>query len=454
MTPPESSDATPLTERDHLFISYAGEDHVFSDWLSLRLAAAGYQVWYDRIKLLGGESYPRDIDLAIKGRAFRVIAVISRHSLNKPNPLKERTLAMDISRERGIDFLIPLNLDGLSPTELTWTLSDLTYIPFYKGWGAGLAQLLKKLNAEQAPTHPSVGLSRVSDWSRDEESATERPERVWSNQVPFNEVPSQIVQYRLLPKTDLESLSKDWVFYKQNATTVWSFAPPAQTVKGLQRKTSVDWRKPVYLLAVRPRSVVSRLIREYVIRLCLRKGMLINLRGDVYFPTGLLENDKVHFITYDGRKTYVRVVGDRTFRTTGGVKEVSRYHLAFSPRPSYRGQDTYLRLNVGVFLTGTTEEALPPAKAQRRRKALGKNWWNHEWLSRTLACAAWLCDGHEQTLLTESESGNLTLAGLPRTLISPGGIDERALEKFESSSEEEELEEEPGDEEPEGSAGA
>src|SRR5207244_4953089 len=42
--------------RNHLFVSYATEDWSFVEWLVLRLTAEGYNVWCDRIKLLGGES--------------------------------------------------------------------------------------------------------------------------------------------------------------------------------------------------------------------------------------------------------------------------------------------------------------------------------------------------------------------------------------------------------------
>ena len=432
------------THRDHLFISYAGEDHVFSDWLALRLAAAGYQVWYDRIKLLGGESYPKDIDDAIKNRTFRLLSVITRKSLSKPNPLKERTLALAISRERNIDFLIPLNLEGIPPTELNWMISDLTYVPFYKGWGLGLAQLLKKLAALNAPRNPATGLERVSVWSSGEERATKTPERIWSNQIPFNEVPSRIIQFRLPPKTDLQTLAQEWVFSKQNATTVWSFGPPENPAKGMKQKASIEWRKPAEDLVIRPRSVVSYLIREHVIRDCVSRGMRIEPQGrDLFFPSGLFEGDKLHFVGYDGETTYVKVVGDRSFRVTGDAREVSRYHLAFSPRPAYRGDDTYLRMRIGVFWTDTAGTPLPLSKAARRRKALGKRWWNHEWLCRMLACTSWLCDGRDEHVLTTSESGNLTLAGEPLSLEASAGIDESVLESRLTLTDEEELEEEP-----------
>src|SRR6202044_1348485 len=74
------------SSRDHLFISYASEDGEFAEWLALRLTAEGYKVWIDRFKLLGGESYPEDIDVAIKNRSFRMLALLSRYSIHKPNP--------------------------------------------------------------------------------------------------------------------------------------------------------------------------------------------------------------------------------------------------------------------------------------------------------------------------------------------------------------------------------
>src|SRR5712692_3327912 len=150
--------------RDHFFISYAGEDWPFVEWLGLRLTAEGYKVWCDRFKLLGGESYPKDIDEAIKNRTFRLLAVLSRSSIRKPNPLKERTLALNLARERNENFLIPLNLDGMSPTDLGWMVSDLTFVSFHLSWAEGLAQLLKLLEEFNAPRDFVNGRSAAAGW--------------------------------------------------------------------------------------------------------------------------------------------------------------------------------------------------------------------------------------------------------------------------------------------------
>lgn len=52
-------------QRDHVFISYASEDAALAEWLARKLTAAGYGVWMDRLKLLGGDDCARDIDKAV-----------------------------------------------------------------------------------------------------------------------------------------------------------------------------------------------------------------------------------------------------------------------------------------------------------------------------------------------------------------------------------------------------
>jgi TIR domain-containing protein len=136
--------------RDHLFVSYAWEDGALAEWLVRKLTALGYRVWCDRFKVLGGDRWPRDIDGAIKQRTFRMLALLSRHSLEKANPAKERMLGLALGRDRGESFLIPLNVDGLAPTDLGWELSDLNYIAF-ENWAAGLDALLTTLEKTDAP---------------------------------------------------------------------------------------------------------------------------------------------------------------------------------------------------------------------------------------------------------------------------------------------------------------
>ena len=113
---------------DHLFISYAVEDAPLARWLTLKLTIEGYKVWCFEFEMLGGESFPKEIDAAIKTGTFRMLAFVSHSSVKKSNPVKEWTLGLTIGTERKLDFVIPLNVDGVKPTELPWTMSDINWI--------------------------------------------------------------------------------------------------------------------------------------------------------------------------------------------------------------------------------------------------------------------------------------------------------------------------------------
>ena len=151
-------------KRDHLFISYAVEDRAIADWIAMRLIAAGYKVWYDRFKMLGGESYPRDISQAIQKRCFRLIALLSRNSIRKENPLKERTLAINVGKNLGIDFLIPLKIDDIQPSEFDFLVSDIVFIQFNKSWYEGFLALMKKLQQLKTPKNQVENYSTISTW--------------------------------------------------------------------------------------------------------------------------------------------------------------------------------------------------------------------------------------------------------------------------------------------------
>jgi hypothetical protein len=72
----------------HLFISYAVEDAELARWLARKLAARGHPVWFDQMKMLGGEPWPQTIDDAIKNRTFRMLALVSEHSLRNQSQLE------------------------------------------------------------------------------------------------------------------------------------------------------------------------------------------------------------------------------------------------------------------------------------------------------------------------------------------------------------------------------
>jgi hypothetical protein len=183
-----------MPARDHLFISYAAENSALADWLARRLAALGYAVWYDRFKLLGGEPWPQDIEVAIDQRTFRMLALISHASKDKKNPTGERKKGEAVGkRENMADFVIPLNVD-LATSDVPWDLMGTQYIDFSHSWAKGLSGVLTKLEKLGAPRTLPNGASLVHQTVVDDTAIRHRQETLVSNCLRVRELPEEIVK--------------------------------------------------------------------------------------------------------------------------------------------------------------------------------------------------------------------------------------------------------------------
>jgi hypothetical protein len=428
--------------RDHLFVSYATEDWSFVEWLVLRLTAEGYKVWCDRIKLLGGESYPNDIDAAIKNRTFRFIAVLSRHSLTKPNPLKERTLALGIAKERKENFLIPLNIDGSSPTDIGWMLSDLTYIPFHFSWASGLAQLLKKLDESNAPKEFVNGRSAAAAWFDAKGLVVPKEERLWANVSEITEMPADIYRYEMdgdISDEQRLELFQIWP-HTREGQILWSFDTPPGTLfdkyRIRERGKITNWRAATSK-DIDIRNTATRVLNDSLRSHCLSRGLKLTPSADLcYFPDGLLPNNRLSFVSYDNTHTWVKATGIRNFRTLTG-SESCRYHLAPSIRVWLKHElGDLVQIRVRLFLTSTDGTPLEEKPALRKRKRICRNWWNYEWVSRTLAVFQFLANDAPALQIGKRESQRFVISKLPLTLQIPWGLDETLLKLDQPESEE------------------
>jgi hypothetical protein len=394
---------------DHLFISYAGEDIALAEWLTLKLTSEGYRVWCDRYKLLGGESYPIHIDDAIKNHTFRVIALLSKNSLSKPNPLKERTLALNIARERNEDFLIPLNIDGLNPSELDWMTSDLTFIPFHESWAKGLKQLLKKLSTINAPRPLKNGKEIVAEIFLNTGFVNKKMEPVYLNCLRISKIPKLIKKFKFnteVTRYAFLELINNWAVYRKDKQTVFAFhTPPKELVKDYQitYEGKYDWHKTETIDGINTRNIVSNLLYRSIHAELYKKGLDAE-KSKLFFLFGLLENDKIKFKSYTGKYTTVQVAGERVWRKIGGESETFLYHLSPNIKIRFDPTEGYLAiLTVDLHITDESGEQLRPKSALARSKRIRKNWWNHEWLNRYLAVISFLANDENTIIIGERQ---------------------------------------------------
>ncbi len=423
---------------DHLFISYATEDAAPAEWLALRLTAEGYRVWIDRFELLGGEPFPQDIDSAIKTKTFRLLQLVSRHSLDKPNPTKERTLALNIGRTRGIDFLIPLNVDGIPAAELNWMLSDLTYVPFFPSWARGLSQLLKKLQKVDAPRFEGDGRAIAASQFLPDDVLTSEPEVLYSNLVPVAQSPEVIHRFRWnrhLSAPEKQALDDAWPNYATERQDglhrrMYSYAfepPPTPLLENFvtYKEGGAVWRQSDEIDGISCWQIARPLLTKTLVRAMRQRGLEVTdgRWQDVYFPSGLLDKDTIRYRSYTGRKVPLQVAGERTFQG----KDRFRYNLGFQMDfVRLSGGEIAAKFRTRLKITDTESKPLDsPITANARRKSITRTWHNDDLLKRELAILSFLAHGSDMIDL----GSGLFLHATPRTETAPFGIDESGLPK-------------------------
>lgn len=432
--------------RDHLFISYATEDATFARWLALRLTAEGYKVWIDQLKLLGGESWPSDIDTAIQNRSFRVLGLLSEHSINKPNPLKERTLALNLARQPGCEgFLIPINVDGLPPAKLGWMLADLNFIPFAQSWAQGLQQLLKLLDREGCPRRTiDEGRSVVAQVAASSELVRDEPELLISNMCSFTSVPPVMHAYLVHPKLEygsyaLRDARRDWGFHFVSPHRVLAFHPPPAdlgTWLKAERVQSYRWVELDDIEGVLPHTAVSRSLRGIVEAELARRGFVWSGTAEGYVVPGV-HGKMVRVTLPSGKTTNVKLSGDRTFFRIGQPKQPYYYRTAVKAFIEH-AEDGYLAgFRLQYDLTDPSGEPLPPTQRNSRRKHLSRTWRNYQWMVRHLALIQIVMGKPNEISAGSDPANSVVLNGLPLSFTVGVSIDEDKVKSTPDISDEE-----------------
>jgi hypothetical protein len=145
-----------VQERHAIFISHAApEDNPFTIWLGAKLAAAGYEVWADVLRLNGGDDWQRKLEQALRVRACKVLLVANPNSVSKQGVRNEIQIASEVARKIGdSNFIIPLRL---APFEAPFLIAHAQYIDFSRGWAEGLYELFQVLQQEyKVPTQQAA----------------------------------------------------------------------------------------------------------------------------------------------------------------------------------------------------------------------------------------------------------------------------------------------------------
>lgn len=419
--------------RKLLFISYAYEDQVFARWLARKLAFYGYGVWIDQIQILGGESWVKEVDVAIKERSFRVLGLLSKASIDKENPRKERTLALQLAKQRKTDdFLITLNLDGSQPD---WTLSDISWISFRESWADGLRRLLKKLEALNAPRiHAGNSAIAKAALERGSSLLTQKSEPLTTNLLPLLQVPEVLRVFDISEMDEEQSkTSYDfWPHYRLEPGRAGAFSPPPSQLAKAVKETKAAFHWPSYdtIYETPTHNIVSRLLNRSVHSWLIGAGcVLAEDRSGYYLPAPFRGESIYRFKDVDGSSSYIRVAGSiRLYRPNSAPEEVI-HHPAI--RYAIRKTDWggfVIQLRPGVSLFDGAHKLITGRKVGPRTKKVTRAYFNEKWRKRLMAFTQLLIQAAAEDKESVLKLGNLitisTDWSLDETLLAGAPVSE------------------------------
>lgn len=427
-----------MSNRELIFISHANpESNEFVRWLASNLAREGYRVWSDVTRLIGGESFWRDIAGAIRDNTIKFIFVLSKES-NDPSrrSVNELILADNVGRKEQIsDFIVPIRVDDLPFLDMHVLLQQLNVIDFKsEGWAIGLARLSEKLRKDSVP-RPFLDKTKamlLAWWQTHVDRAdlvTGDNELMASNWFPITGAPI-ILQIHTL--TNGKSLSRDDVTRLPFpsyliANKLISFASASEL--GFEAEHTE-------IIPVEDYPDSNRVL------LVLYKRAWLNLLS--------LKNVSLHSISSGKHSAYYTKSGLGIRRCTYNAEPslkcsrnlIGKYHVKDKERES---KERYWHFGIScefrfaplpalairghVFFSDDGDHLWDSDKRMHStRRTYCRNWWNDAWRDRMLVFISQLLDtGQNVITIPLSPTSSLTVSGCPIFFQSPVTLNDKEL---------------------------
>ena len=430
-----------MKERRLVFISHANpEDNEFASWLGTRLTSAGYEVWTDMLKLVGGEAMWQDIGRIIKKEAALVVVVLSRGSYQKDGVLDEIALSVATGRQLNKQqFVIPVRIDALPFSDFPEQLIRLTAVDFSHDWADGLNRLLTIFNEVRIPQSISDSGESLNAWRKYQlrKSATILPRResAVSNWFLINSLPSHVNFSRFRASQNvIERTVKN---FQSPVAPYMRLAASFADATSLRKEASDVPIEPAYRVPLRSflegragsdlevgwreaRKIVTRLLNQAWEQFAQNRSLVRCdfAHGAAWFvPLGLIEKNSAVFQDEKGKKRRRLLVGWSERRSV-------YWHFAVSGKVNIVGQKRMIfRPHVVFTDNGRTPLKSTPAVI-RLRKGFCRNWWNDRWRDMLRAFASFLANGESHFSLILGENSYATVAASPLTFYTPLSIRE------------------------------
>ena len=468
--PAIDASAVGPANRRLLFISHATpQDNGFATWVAVQLANAGYEVWCDVAKLLGGEVFWNDITEAIEQHAFMVLFCSTLHSNQKPGTLRELKIALDVEAKRGVtNFLIPLKVDQFPFESTQASIRDRNFVRFDENWAIGLGQLLKLLEREGAPRSTRVGPQTVLDWYRASQDKSRKVvisnERCISNWFRLR-FPTSVFLHQFANETLAQRATEalrphphrvvgDRIVTFLSADFAATLLPSQIQVRGSIDVTTSNFIdagcEAAGIAAFDARNMLTDIAHQAWGEELKRRGLqefeLASGMSCYFFKKGALPKDRATLALPGRRKTFRQLVGTKSRRKADGTKVADGFwHYAVSASAQLFPKPRLVIRHHVIFTDDGSKPWSNAGRMHRARRRVCKNWWNPEWRDRLLAFFAWLSNQQREIPLGEGDGRTIRLASVPTAFTSPWSYFEDGKDGVDESQEVELVEDDDAD---------
>jgi hypothetical protein len=423
-----------MNNREALFISHANpEDNAFARWLGAKLAAMGYEVWADVMRLRGGSDWARELEVALRTRATKMLLVCTPTAMDKQGVRNEIEIGAQLSSAlKDREFIIPLRLQRY---EAPFRIVQAQYVDFSQSWAAGLAELADLLgNVHKIPR--SIG-KPMGDWlAAQTEGATrliQRSEPLISNWLLIKGLPEFIYYCKPSPAISIE-------YFQDKANHQWPMVPFEEGVLTFATPDTGGLLSPKLPCCV----VAQASLNDF-----LENGWP-DLEIDAYqarLKFSDLSNQAFdNFLRGRGLTSYVGSGGRLAWwgnirtvpliqirfglsRRTGrrqiiGVSAKRNVHWHYGINVQIRTAPVrHARLSARLIFSENGLDAIgDPKRMHRLRRSFAKSWRNARWRDMMLAFLWWVADGNSEIRLPVADREYMIFALPTATFNCPVSV--------------------------------
>lgn len=423
--------------RKVVFISHGSpEDNEFTSWLGSRLTAAGYEVWTDLTRLIGGEPLWSDINVAIRQHTVKLIVVLSRIGVEKEGVTTEIDIGKAVAKRlQDNRFIIPVKIDDLPYDEVMPQMMGRNIINFSGNWDEGLSRVLEALERDSVPRSERPNTDATNRWllyrTHPAPSIQHEEEDLVTNWHLIRKLPKEIFFYEIMrPLSGLHAVaslaSKVEIPAAEHQRLLVGFARFDEFQAALGPETPIKARHTSDLEAFlngdtgedgptiqrsSARNIVTSLLRQGFDRSMRSRGLReyqLPAAGKVWWvPRELGEGERIAFRRPDGSEGWRILVGTS--------ERLKRYwHFGVYAVPTLAAPaHVVLRPHVVFSRDGGTPEG------GMLRRAFCKNWFNARWRDLLFAFVQLISDGDDAIELSLGGDEPVLVDARPLVLTSP-----------------------------------